>query len=63
MKEMFISSSGYMSHIINSLKNMKNLQEIKTIVKTVDKKMLQVLFKENGRDNRKYIVFYNLWCV
>ena len=35
---MSIANSGYMSHIVNSLKNMKNLQELKTGLKIVNNK-------------------------
>ena len=37
---MFVSDSGYMSHMVNSLKNMTNLQEVKIVVKKENKKTI-----------------------
>ena len=40
MEEMFVTNLGYTSHIVNSIKHMTNLQEIKTVVKTGIKKIM-----------------------
>ena len=40
IKEMFIADPGSMSHMVKSLKNMMNLREVKTLVKTGNKKIM-----------------------
>ena len=60
---MFVSDSGYMSHMVNSLKNMTNLQEVKIVVKKGNKKTiigsLQVKWKGyQERAGRLYLVMY-----
>ena len=35
---MFVADSGSTSHMVNSLKSMTNLREVKTVVKTGNKK-------------------------
>ena len=37
---MFVADSGYTSQMVNSLKNMTNLRELKTLVKTGNKKTM-----------------------
>ena len=39
-KEIFIADSRSTSHMVNSLKNMTNLQEVKTVVKKGNKKTM-----------------------
>ena len=64
IKEMFIADSGLTSHIINSLRNMTNIWEVKTAVKTVNKKTttgsLWGYWKGyHKRDSKSYLVTCN----
>ena len=42
IKEIFIADSGYTSHMVNSLKNMSNIREVKTAVKIGNEKTMTV---------------------
>ena len=43
IEETFVADSGYTSHKVNSIKNMKNPQQAKTIAKTGNKKTMMGL--------------------
>ena len=58
---MFVADSGYRSHMVNRLKNMMNLRELKTMVKIQNKKTMTGLIWGNWkgcqkRDGKIYLV-------
>ena len=58
---MFVAESGSTSHMVNSLKNMTNLQELTTLVKTRNKKTTTELLQDNWKgyqkiDGKNYLV-------
>ena len=61
---MFIADSGSMSHMVNSLSNMKKLRDVKKLVKTGNKKMMTCSFRGywkryQKRDGKFYPVTCN----
>ena len=40
IEERFVSDSGYTSHMVNIIKNMKNIGEVKTVVNIGNKEMM-----------------------
>ena len=40
IEEIFVSNSGYMSHMVNGLQKIRNTREVQTIVNTGNKKMM-----------------------
>ena len=60
---MFVADSGYTSHMMNSLKNMTNLREVKTSVKTGNKKTITGSLQGNWKLYQKiYGRLYSALC-
>ena len=53
---MFVAESGSTSNMVNSLKNMTNLQEVKTLVNTGNKKTMTGLLKGDWKGYQKEMV-------
>ena len=53
---MFVADSGSTSHVVNSLKNMTNLWEVKTVINTGNNKKLRARLEATVRDTRKEMV-------
>ena len=61
---MFVTDSGYTSHIANSLKNMTNLRESKTVVDRGNKKMMTGLLRGEWKGyQERYGRFYPVTCT
>ena len=61
---MFVSDSGSMSHMVNSLNNMTNLRELKTVVNTVNKKTMMGLLQGDYKVYQKRDVkLYTVTCT
>ena len=52
---MFVSESGFTSHMVNSLKNMTNLRELKTVFNTANKKMMMGSFRGGWKGYQKRV--------
>ena len=61
---MFVADSRFMSPMVNSLRNITNLRELKTVVKTGNKKMMTGFLRVDWkgyhkRDGKLYLVACN----
>ena len=61
---MFVAKSGSTSYMVNSQENMTNLQEVRTVIKTVNKKTMMGFLNENCKGYQKINgKFYPVTCT
>ena len=61
---MFVADSGSMSHMVNSLKNMTKLQELKIVVKKENKKVIMGSLQGYWKEYQEiYCELYPVTCI
>ena len=64
IEQMFVDESGATSYMVNSLKNITNLREVKTVVKTGNDKMMRGSLQSDWKGYQKRDgKFYPVTCT